>query len=103
MKWLDDITDSMDMNVGGLWEMVKDREAWHAMVHETAKVRHDTATEQVSGNKNLTRLGTLLMVQWLRFCIPSAGAQLSIPIQGTRSCVPQLKIAHPYKDSTCHN
>ena len=94
MKWLDDITDSMDMNLGGLWEMVKDRDAWRAVVHEIAKVGHDTATEQVSENKKLSRLGTLLMVQWLRFCTPSAGAQLSIPIQGTRSCMPQLKIAH---------
>ena len=94
MKWLDNITNSMDMNLGGLWEIVKDREAWRAVVHEIAKVGHDTATEQVSENK-LTRLGTLLMVQGLRFCTPSAGAQLSIPIQGTRSFVPQLKIAHP--------
>ena len=39
MKWLDDITDSMDMNLGGLWEMVKDREAWRAVVHEIAPDR----------------------------------------------------------------
>ena len=41
MRWLNGITDAMDVNLGKLQEMVRDRETWHTAVHEVAKSRHN--------------------------------------------------------------
>ena len=62
MRWLDGIIDSMDMSLSKLQEIVKDREAWHAAVHEIARSLNQSILKEISPEYSLEELMLKLQI-----------------------------------------
>ena len=76
LKWLDSITDSIDLSLSKLWEVVKDREAWHAVVHRVTEL---DMTERLN-NSNIMYYSCEIIVEVHFFFFTNGSPVLPIPL-----------------------